>query len=251
MAAREALAGFEGDVLVTNGDCPLLTPADLEPLFELRSEGADLALLGFEPVDGLLYGRMMMNGMGEVSRIVEPKDASPAELAVKTCYAGMLCADKARLFGWLDRTTNDNAKGEYYLTQVVALAAHDEAVASAAIVPESSVMGCDTPMQLSQAERIFQDRRRAHFLAEGVGMLAPWRRCTFPSTRRSRQASPSSSSGSSRPVSPSRPASSSAPSATRRARWSDPAALIGPYARLRPGCFRHRRGRPLSATSWR
>jgi bifunctional UDP-N-acetylglucosamine pyrophosphorylase/glucosamine-1-phosphate N-acetyltransferase len=173
MAAREALGDFQGDVLVTNGDCPLLAPADLEPLFELRAAGADLALLGFEPADALLYGRMMMTAKGEVSRIVEPKDASPAELAVKTCYAGMLCADKGRLLAWLDRTTNDNAKGEYYLTQIVALAAEDKAVTRAAIVPESAVMGCDTPMQLSQAERIFQDRRRADFLAEGVAMLAP------------------------------------------------------------------------------
>jgi len=173
MAARHALGDFQGDVLVTNGDCPLLTPPDLEPLFELRGAGTDLALLGFEPVDALLYGRMMMTAKGEVSRIVEPKDASPAELAVRTCYAGMLCADRARLFGWLDRTTNDNAKGEYYLTQVVALAADDAAVTRAAIVPESAVMGCDTPMQLAQAERIFQDRRRADFLADGVALLAP------------------------------------------------------------------------------
>jgi bifunctional UDP-N-acetylglucosamine pyrophosphorylase/glucosamine-1-phosphate N-acetyltransferase len=173
MAAREALAGFDGDVLVTNGDCPLLTPADLEPLFQLRGEGVDLALLGFEPADALLYGRMATMADGRVSRIVEPKDASPAELAIRTCYAGMLCADKGKLFGWLDRTDNKNAKGEYYLTQIVALADADKAVTKAAIVPESAVMGCDTPMQLSQAERIFQDRERARFLAEGVAMLAP------------------------------------------------------------------------------
>jgi bifunctional UDP-N-acetylglucosamine pyrophosphorylase/glucosamine-1-phosphate N-acetyltransferase len=73
----------------------------------------------------------------------------------------------------LDRTDNKNAKGEYYLTQIVALAGADTALTKAAIVPESAVMGCDTPMQLSQAERIFQDGRRAHFLAEGVAMLAP------------------------------------------------------------------------------
>jgi bifunctional UDP-N-acetylglucosamine pyrophosphorylase/glucosamine-1-phosphate N-acetyltransferase len=173
MAAREALAGFEGDVLVTNGDCPLLAPADLEPLFQLRGEGVDLALLGFEPVDGLLYGRMVTGTDGTVSRIVEPKDASPAEMAIKACYAGMLCADKTRLFGWLDRTDNKNAKGEYYLTQIVALAGADKALTRAAIAPESAVMGCDTPMQLSQAERIYQDGRRAHFLAQGVAMLAP------------------------------------------------------------------------------
>jgi bifunctional UDP-N-acetylglucosamine pyrophosphorylase/glucosamine-1-phosphate N-acetyltransferase len=173
MAARDALAGFEGDVLVTNGDCPLLAPADLEPLFALRADGADLALLGFEPADALLYGRMATLADGRVSRIVEPKDASPAELAIRTCYAGMLCADKAKLFGWLDRTDNKNAKGEYYLTQVVALADADKALTKAAIVPESAVMGCDTPMQLSQAERIFQDAKRAQFLADGVAMLAP------------------------------------------------------------------------------
>ena len=173
MAARDALAGFQGDVLVTNGDCPLLTPADLEPLFALRGEGAALALLGFEPVDGLLYGRMVSGPDGRVSRIVEPKEASAAEMAIKACYAGMLCAEKDQLFGWLDRTTNQNAKAEYYLTEIVQLADADKALTRAAIVPESAVMGCDTPMQLAQAERIFQDRRRARFLAEGVAMLAP------------------------------------------------------------------------------
>jgi bifunctional UDP-N-acetylglucosamine pyrophosphorylase/glucosamine-1-phosphate N-acetyltransferase len=173
MAAREALGDFQGDVLVTNGDCPLLTPPDLEPLFALRGEGVDLALLGFEPVDGLLYGRMVAGPDGSVDRIVEPKEATPAELAIKACYAGMLCAEKGRLFGWLDRTGNDNAKGEYYLTEIVALADADQALTRAAIVPESAVMGCDTPMQLSQAERIFQDRERARFLVDGVAMLAP------------------------------------------------------------------------------
>jgi bifunctional UDP-N-acetylglucosamine pyrophosphorylase/glucosamine-1-phosphate N-acetyltransferase len=173
MAAREALADFQGDVLVTNGDCPLLAPQDLEPLFALRSETVALALLGFEPHDTLLYGRLIRGADGHVIRIVEPKEATVEELAVKACYAGMLCAEKRQLFGWLDRTSNQNAKGEYYLTQIVSLAAADRALVKASIAPESAVMGCDTPMQLSQAEAIFQQRRRAHFLAEGVAMLAP------------------------------------------------------------------------------
>jgi bifunctional UDP-N-acetylglucosamine pyrophosphorylase/glucosamine-1-phosphate N-acetyltransferase len=173
MAAGAALADFEGDVLVTNADCPLLSHQDLEPLFDLRSKGVALALLGFEPADALLYGRMIRGADGHVIRIVEPKEASAEELAVRTCYAGMLCAEKGRLFGWLDRTTNNNAKGEYYLTEIVALAAAEEALVKAAIAPESAVMGCDTPVQLSQAESIFQQRRRAHFLAQGVAMLAP------------------------------------------------------------------------------
>ncbi len=173
LAARAALADFTGDVLVTNADCPLLTPHDLEPLFAMRRDGVALALLGFEPHDALLYGRLIRGADGHVIRIVEAKEATPEERAVRACYAGMLCAEKDRLFGWLDRTTNDNAKGEYYLTEIVHLAAVDEARVKASIAPESAVMGCDTPMQLAQAEAAFQQRRRAHFLTEGVAMIAP------------------------------------------------------------------------------
>jgi bifunctional UDP-N-acetylglucosamine pyrophosphorylase/glucosamine-1-phosphate N-acetyltransferase len=173
LAAADALAGFEGDVLVTNSDCPLLMPEDLEPLYALRQEKTDLALLGFEPVDTLLYGRLIRGADGHVIRIVEPKEATDAEKAVRTCYAGMLVADRARLFDWLSRVTNNNAKGEYYLTDVVKLAVADHALVRASIAPESAVMGCDTPMQLAAAEGVFQQRRRAHFLSEGVAMPAP------------------------------------------------------------------------------
>ncbi|MFL5298350.1 MAG: bifunctional UDP-N-acetylglucosamine diphosphorylase/glucosamine-1-phosphate N-acetyltransferase GlmU [Phenylobacterium sp.] len=173
LAAKEALADFHGDVLVTNGDCPLLGAHDLEPLFTLRREAVPLALLAFEPHDALLYGRVIRGADGHVIRIVEPKDATAEQLAVKTCYAGMLCADKDQLMGWLARLSNDNAKGEYYLTGVVEIATHDEVLVKAALAPESAVMGCDTPMQLAQAEAVFQRRRREHFLAEGVAMPAP------------------------------------------------------------------------------
>lgn len=173
LAAKAALAGFQGDVLVTNGDCPLLSPHDLEPLFAFRREGVPLALLGFEPHDALLYGRMIRGADGHVIRIIEPKDATAEQLAVRTCYAGMLCAEKDRLFGWLARVGNNNAKGEYYLTEIVGLASHDEAMVKAAIAPENAVMGCDTPMQLAQAEAVFQRRCRDHFLAQGVAMQAP------------------------------------------------------------------------------
>jgi bifunctional UDP-N-acetylglucosamine pyrophosphorylase/glucosamine-1-phosphate N-acetyltransferase len=173
LAARDALADFQGDLLVTNGDCPLLAAHDLEPLFALRAEGAALALLGFEPHDPMLYGRLIRGADGHVIRIVEARDATSEQLAVKTCYAGMLCADKDRLMGWLDRVGNNNAKGEYYLTEAAHLAVHDEARVKASIAPETAVMGCDTQLQLSQAEAVFQRRRRDHFLAEGVAMPAP------------------------------------------------------------------------------
>jgi bifunctional UDP-N-acetylglucosamine pyrophosphorylase/glucosamine-1-phosphate N-acetyltransferase len=173
LAARDALAGFSGDLLVTNGDCPLLAAHDLEPLFALRDEGVALALLGFEPADAMLYGRLIRGADGHVIRIVEAKDATSEQLAVRTCYAGMLCADKDRLMGWLSKVGNNNAKGEYYLTEAVQVAVHEGALVKAAIAPETAVMGCDTPLQLSQAEAVFQRRRRDHFLAEGVAMAAP------------------------------------------------------------------------------
>ncbi|CAN7247631.1 bifunctional UDP-N-acetylglucosamine diphosphorylase/glucosamine-1-phosphate N-acetyltransferase GlmU [Phenylobacterium sp. LjRoot225] len=173
MAAGPALEGFEGDVLVTNADCPLLLPADLEPLFSMRADGVHLALLGFEPADALLYGRLIRGAEGQVLKIAEPRDASPEELAARSCYAGMLAAEKNVLMGWLGRTGNNNAKGEYYLTEIVSLAVGDGLAVRAHIAPESAVMGCDTPMQLAAAEAVFQQRARAQALADGVALQAP------------------------------------------------------------------------------
>lgn len=173
LAAAPALEDFDGDVLVTNADCPLLLPDDLEPLFAMRAEGVDLALLGFEPADALLYGRLIRGAAGEVLKIAEPKDATPEELAAKSCYAGMLAAEKRALMGWLGRTSNNNAKGEYYLTEIVSLAVGDGRGVRAHIAPESAVMGCDTPMQLAAAEAVFQQRARAEALANGVALQAP------------------------------------------------------------------------------
>ena len=173
LAAREALAGFDGDILVTNADCPLLSAADLEPLFSLRAEGADLALLGFEPAEAGSYGRLILDGAGRVSRIVEAHDASEAERAARGCYAGMLAAPAARLFDWLAKVGNDNAKGEYYLTGVVAIANAAGATVRASFASEQAVMGADSQSQLAAAEAIFQGATRSRLMAEGVAMPAP------------------------------------------------------------------------------
>ncbi len=173
LCARDALADFDGDVLIVNADPPLLTAQDLEPLFILRGNGAALALLGFEPVDPLLYGRVLRGADGHVMRIVEPSEASEEVRQVKLCNAGMYLAWREDLFRWLSRLTNDNPKNEYFLTGIVAEAVKEEKLVRAHIAPETAVMGADTPMQLSQAEAEFQKRRRAHFLAEGVAMTAP------------------------------------------------------------------------------
>lgn len=172
LAAESALAGFNGDVLVTNADCPLLRGEDLQPLVDARAGGADLALLGFEPADAALYGRMLTEA-GRVTRIVEARDASPEELAVRQCYAGMLAADRAALFGWLHRVGNDNVKREYYLTDIVRLATGDGARTAAAFAPEQAVMGADSLPQLAVAEARWQTRCRLELMLAGVSLIAP------------------------------------------------------------------------------
>ncbi len=173
LCAKEALDDFKGDVLVVNGDCPLLQAQDLEGLFTLRRNGAALAIMGFEPHDALLYGRIIRGADGHVMRVVEPSQASDEVKAVRTCNAGMYLAGRDDLFRWLSRVTSNNPKNEYFLTDIIAEAAHEEALVRASIAPESAVMGADTPMQLAQAEAVFQKRRRESFLAEGVAMTAP------------------------------------------------------------------------------
>jgi UDP-N-acetylglucosamine diphosphorylase/glucosamine-1-phosphate N-acetyltransferase len=173
LSAADALADYDGDVLVVNGDCPLLQAEDLEPLFALREGGATLALMGFEPHDTLLYGRLIRGADGHVIRIVEPSQLTDEERGARVCNAGMYVADRADLFRWLSRLTNDNPKGEYFLTGIVAEANAEGAMVRAHIASEAAVMGADTQMQLAQAEAIFQQRQRARFLAEGVCMPAP------------------------------------------------------------------------------
>lgn len=173
LAAKDLLADFDGDVLVNNADCPLLTPQDLAPLFSVHDRGAPLAILGFEPVDTALYGRIIKGADGHVIRIVEARDATEDEKIVRTCYAGMLVADRARLFGWLGRVGNNNVKQEYYLTEVVRLAVADGALVRYHVASEAAVMGCDTQAQLTVAETIFQQRQRQRFLSQGVAMPAP------------------------------------------------------------------------------
>jgi bifunctional UDP-N-acetylglucosamine pyrophosphorylase/glucosamine-1-phosphate N-acetyltransferase len=172
LAARQALAGFEGDVLVANADGPLLEPDDVKPLFGLRAAGADIVMLGFEAADPAPYGRLVMSGE-RLERIVEARDASPAELRINRCYAGVLAAPAPLLFDLLGQVGNDNAKGEYYLVDVADLANRRGLAVQVAFAPEESVLGVNSQAELAAAEAVFQRRRRAELLDQGVTMPAP------------------------------------------------------------------------------
>ncbi len=173
LAAREALGGFAGDVLVTYADVPLLTAPVVAALFDLRAVGADLAVLGFHAADPGAYGRLVVEGADTLVRIVEAKDASPQEKAIAACNSGVLVADAALLFDLLGRVGNANAKAEYYLTDVVALAAAAGRSARVAFAAEADVAGVNSQAELAAVEAAFQDRRRAALMAGGVTMTAP------------------------------------------------------------------------------
>ncbi|HEX8569855.1 MAG TPA: bifunctional UDP-N-acetylglucosamine diphosphorylase/glucosamine-1-phosphate N-acetyltransferase GlmU [Caulobacteraceae bacterium] len=172
-AAEAALAGFDGDVLVTYADTPLLTPEAVEPLFDLRAAGTDVAVLGFDPHEPGAYGRLILGPGSTLLRIVEAKDASKEELAVRHCNSGVLAAPARLLFELLGEVRNDNAKHEYYLTDVIGLA-HDRGRSTrVAFASEEAVMGVNSQAELAEAEAVFQTARRAELMAEGVRMTAP------------------------------------------------------------------------------
>jgi len=173
LAAREALADFDGDVVVTYADCPLTTAPVIAPLFDLMAGGTDVAVLGFEAANPTGYGRLILAPGHVLLRIVEEKEADLATKQVKHCNSGVLAADRATLFDILANVRNDNAKGEYYLTDVVGLA-HDRKLSTrAAFAPEPSVQGVNSQAELAAAEAVWQGARRKALMVEGVTMPAP------------------------------------------------------------------------------
>ncbi|MBQ8347360.1 MAG: bifunctional UDP-N-acetylglucosamine diphosphorylase/glucosamine-1-phosphate N-acetyltransferase GlmU [Alphaproteobacteria bacterium] len=171
-AAREELQGFKGSVLVLYGDTPLVKKETLEEMARLRENGAAVVVLGFEPADPGRYGRLIVKD-GVLEKIVEFKDASEQEKAVRLCNSGVMCLDGEKLFGWLDRLKNNNAAGEYYLTDVVALARADGCSAVVVTGTEEEMAGANSRADLAMIEGIVQKRLREKFLAQGVTMTDP------------------------------------------------------------------------------
>ena len=171
-AALQAADHFgDGDVAILYADNPLVTPDTLRALRERRGDAA-LALLAMRPADPGRYGRVIGEG-GYVERIVEYADATEAERAVGLCNAGVLCAPAARMQGWLRAVRNDNAKGEYYLTDVVALARAEGGRVAAVEAPFEELRGINSRGELAEAEAVVQCRLRAAALDAGVTMTAP------------------------------------------------------------------------------
>ncbi|SOC10452.1 bifunctional UDP-N-acetylglucosamine diphosphorylase/glucosamine-1-phosphate N-acetyltransferase GlmU [Rhodobacter maris] len=163
------MASFEGKVVVLYGDTPFIRPETLENLVECT---ADVVVLGFEAADPGRYGRLIVTG-DRLERIVEFKDATEAERALTLCNSGVICCDASLLARLVRALGNDNAAGEYYLTDIVAAARAEGYSAAVVRCAEEETLGINTRAELARAEALFQARSRTEALENGVTMVDP------------------------------------------------------------------------------
>lgn len=175
-AVEQAVGNLQADstVLVLYGDVPLVSRETLQALLQHAGEG--VALLTMELDDPSGYGRIVRGVDGTVQRIVEQKDASDDELAITEGNTGILALDGTMLQGWLKRLENSNAQGEYYLTDIIAMAVEDGVGVNALITTdEDEVAGVNDRLQLAHLERVYQFRQAELLMREGVTLLDPTR----------------------------------------------------------------------------
>jgi bifunctional UDP-N-acetylglucosamine pyrophosphorylase / glucosamine-1-phosphate N-acetyltransferase len=173
-AVAQALPGIPdgATVLVLYGDVPLVRAATLQPLLQARG----LALLTAELADPHGYGRILRNKLGRVTGIVEEKDASAHQRRIREVNTGFMALPAKKLKQWLPKIGNRNAKGEYYLTDLVALAVKDKVAVTAVTAADATeVQGINDPLQLAEAERTWQRRAAAQLMREGVQIRDPAR----------------------------------------------------------------------------
>jgi len=175
LQARDPLADFTGDVLVLYGDTPLLTVDTLAEVLAARHGESDpgVVVLGFRPEDPGAYGRLIAASDGSLEKIVEARDADAETLALDLCNSGVMAIDGAILFDLLDRLGDDNAKGEYYLTDLVALARNAGRNATVVEAPADELVGINSRADLAAAEAVMQTRLRETAMAAGATLIDP------------------------------------------------------------------------------
>lgn len=173
--ARDALAGFDGVVIVCFGDTPFLKAATIRAMVDrLAGEGAPrVVMLGFRPDDAKAYGRIIAHADGTIEKMVEYKDANEAERAVTLCNSGVTAVRAADLWPLLDRVGNANAAGEYYLPDIVMLAIADGDRAIVVETDADEVIGINSRAELAYAEERWQAARRTAMMDAGVSLIAP------------------------------------------------------------------------------
>ena len=170
--ARSAFETARGNVIVLYADGPMVTPATIEAIGARLDAGADIVVVGFEPAEPLMYGRLLVEN-GRLSAIREFRDASEAERAVRLVNSGIMGFRADALRRVIDKIDNKNAKGEYYLTDAVELGNAAGMRVEHTVSPADEVLGIDDRARLAHAEGLFQELRRDDFLKAGVTMRDP------------------------------------------------------------------------------
>ncbi len=171
--AVESMSTRTGTVLVLFGADPLIRTETVSRLVAARQAGASVVVLGFRAGDPTGYGRLILDEEGALEAIVEDRDASENQRAIDLCNAGVMAIDASCIESLLARIGNDNAKGEYYLTDIVGLARKDGRNCSVVTADEDELMGVDSRADLARAEGLWQAARRRRAMDEGVTLLDP------------------------------------------------------------------------------
>jgi bifunctional UDP-N-acetylglucosamine pyrophosphorylase/glucosamine-1-phosphate N-acetyltransferase len=173
-AARPVLGEIDGDVIITYGDMPLIPAEAMQAMVEeRRASGAAIVVLGVTFENPPAFGRLILAHDGTLERIVEVLDASPAEKAVKLCNSGLMCIEGKHLWSLLDAVRNENAKGEFYLTDIVAIARARGLVARVVEGRPNDLLGVNSREELAIVEAEMQTRLRARAMANGATLIDP------------------------------------------------------------------------------
>ena len=172
--AEGALAGFTGDVLILYGDVPFVPAATMQAMIDRLGapDAPAVVVLAFEPADPLQYGRVITEG-DRVVKMVEHKDATEAERAVRLCNSGLMAAKARDLFALLARVTDDNAAKEYYLVDIVNIANADGRSCAVVKTDPDDVAGINSRAELAAAEAQWQAFKREEAMASGASLRAP------------------------------------------------------------------------------
>jgi bifunctional UDP-N-acetylglucosamine pyrophosphorylase/glucosamine-1-phosphate N-acetyltransferase len=172
-ALEGALAGID-DVVILYGDAPLLRSETVARLIETRrATGAAVVVAGMRPADPGPYGRLVLGADGGVERIVEARDAGPEEAAIGLCNGGIMAVAAEHLFDLVDRLETNNAKREFYLTDIVGIARQRDLAVTHVELPAEEVLGVNTRAELAGAEALMQERLRRRAMEAGATLIAP------------------------------------------------------------------------------
>jgi bifunctional UDP-N-acetylglucosamine pyrophosphorylase / glucosamine-1-phosphate N-acetyltransferase len=229
------------DILVLYGDTPLLQTETIAALLDARrrTPPAAVAIAGFRPADPGPYGRLVPERDGGLARIVEAKDASTAERAIGLCNGGMMAIAARRAFALMDRIGNDNAKREFYLTDIVAIARAEGLSCRVAELPAEELLGVNTRAELAEAEALMQRRLRRRAMDAGATLIAPETVFLAADTRLGRDVVVEPHVVFGPGVAVADNARIRAFSHLEGARVGE-GAIVGPFARLRPGAVLER-----------